>query len=331
MLSVRWHEEAADIAMRRKAHTIAPLVLILCLFACTRPLSREEERQLDALRSDLDSVRKEVAAAQSELAQYSGGLVKGLLQARLEILKTSEALIQQRIHAIEARSPVTVQTIATTPDPDRAAQIAQEIQAQEAELRKAEAEAAKYSGGLVKAFAATAVATHAQTLALLRQQYLIAKLGLPMPIISATGPGPEQGALANLPTPPPPAPDPDTNLRNEVLTVRLLKKNFTTQDYQEFIFFDLEYNPSGLDKSARAIKGRLNLTDLFGETKMTLNWTVDKLLKPGTPIIEKGMGFKYNQFLEPHQWVRATELQNMATTFTVNSILYEDGSRRDFE
>lgn len=317
--------------MRHNAHITALFIFISFFVACTRPLSSEEKRQLDALRSDLDNVRKEVTSAQSELALYSGGLIKGLLQARLEILKTSEALIQQRIHAIEARSSVTIQTIATTPDPDRAARIAQEIQEQEMELRKAETEAAKYSGGLVKAVAATAVATHAQTLALLRQQYLIAKLGLPMPTISATDSGPEKAALADLPTPPPPAPDPDIKLRNEVLTVRLLKKNFTTQDYQEFIFFDLEYKSSGLDKSARAIKGRLNLTDLFGETKMTLNWTVDKLLKPGTSIVEKGTGFKYNQFLEPHQWVRATELQNMAATFTVSSILYEDGSRRDFE
>jgi hypothetical protein len=85
------------------------------------------------------------------------------------------------------------------------------------------------------------------------------------------------------------------------------------------------------DKPARAIKGVLHLQDLFGESKMKLNWSIDKQLEPGAIITEKGTGFKFNQFMSEHQWVRATDVDNMTVRFTVQSILYIDGTRKDIE
>ena len=112
--------------------------------------------------------------------------------------------------------------------------------------------------------------------------------------------------------------------------MKLLSKRFAEQNYQEFIWFDIEFTANGLDKPARAIKGILNLQDLFGEPKMRFNWTIDEPIKQGETIVERGTGFKYNQFIDSHQWVRATDLENMTASFAVKSILYQDGSRRDF-
>jgi hypothetical protein len=64
---------------------------------------------------------------------------------------------------------------------------------------------------------------------------------------------------------------------------------------------------------------------------LVIRRTIDKPIKPGVTIEEKGMGFKFNQFSDPHQWVRATQVSEMKTPFTVNSILYQDGTRRDIE
>jgi hypothetical protein len=79
------------------------------------------------------------------------------------------------------------------------------------------------------------------------------------------------------------------------------------------------------------LKRLLKFNDLFGETKLVIRWTIDKPIKPGVTIEEKGMGFKFNQSSDPHQWVRATQVSEMKTPFTVNSILYQDGTRRDIE
>ena len=117
---------------------------------------------------------------------------------------------------------------------------------------------------------------------------------------------------------------------SEIVSVRLLRKRFAEQEYQEFIWFDIEFTAGGLDKPARAIKGVLNFQDLFGEPRMKMNWTIDAPVEPGQTVTEKGTGFKYNQFIDSHQWVRATDPQNMTASFAVTSILYQDGSRRDF-
>ena len=306
---------------------------LLFLFACSNGLDPEEKKQVEILRSELEGVHKEVVAAQSELSKYTGGLIQSLLLVRTEILKTTEALIQQRIQAIEGKSPVSIRTLASKQDPDKAEKLAAEITKQEAKLRKAEIEAGKYTGGLLQAIALSTVATQAQTLAMLRQEFLVCKLGLSVPTYkTATGaPKPSNREVTASPPAMDNKPLKNKKLEDDIISVNLVRKEFTKQDYQEFIFFNLQYSASGLDKPARAIKGLLNLNDLFGETKFALRWTIDKPIKPIETIEEKGTGFKFNQFIDSHQWVRATQVSDMKATFTVNSILYQDGTRRDFD
>lgn len=104
---------------------------LLFLFACSHGLGPEEEKQVETLRSELEVVHKEVVAAQSELSKYTGGLIQSLLLVRIEIIKTTEALIQQRIQAIEGKAPVSIQTLASKQDPDKAEKLAAEISKQE--------------------------------------------------------------------------------------------------------------------------------------------------------------------------------------------------------
>ena len=78
---------------------------ILCvavLGSCTNGISPEQQAQVQSLRAELDITKQEIAAATSKYVQYSGGAIKALTAMRLEILKTNEALIQQRIQAIES-------------------------------------------------------------------------------------------------------------------------------------------------------------------------------------------------------------------------------------
>ena len=118
--------------------------------------------------------------------------------------------------------------------------------------------------------------------------------------------------------------------QDEILSLRLLDKRFVNQKYQDYVFFDIEFTASKLQKPARAIKGTLNINDLFGARQFGISWTLDKPINPGESIIEAGQGFKYNQFTDKHQWVRSTDRGNMAVTYTVESILYQDGTREDF-
>ncbi len=313
------------------------LLCTICAFAflgaCTRSLSPEEQAQVHALRVELDTSKKEISAAEALSAQYSGGLLQALISLRLEVLKTNEALVQQRIHAIESGAKVTIVTAATKTDPDRAKQLEAELAKQDLKVSEAEAKASAYSGGLIGAMAMMSAATERNSLSMLRQQFLIAKYGLAAP---------PQGAATLTTTPhqtatPPaaraaqPADASREDLRDQVLDVTLLRKQYAKQNYQDFIFLDVAFNAKGLDKPARAIKGVLKFTDLFGEQKFGLKWTIDKAIAPGSTYTENGSGFEFNQFTDSHRWVQATEKENMKLKFRIDSILYEDGTTRNFD
>jgi hypothetical protein len=307
---------------------------VALLGACTRTLTPEKQAQVQALRAELEATKREVLAAEAQNAHYADGLIKALIALRLEILKTNEALIQQRIHAIESGAKVTIETVATKADPERAKQLEAELTKQELKVSEAEAKASLYSGGLVGAMAVMGAATERSSLAMLRQQYLIAKYGLASPRQGTTTPtksteapdGPHKQAAAR-----PTTGDSDTELREQILDVTLLRKQYSKQDYEDYVFFDIAFNTKGLDKPARAIKGVLRFTDLFGEEKFALRWTIEKPITPGATYTEKGKGFKYNQFTDSHQWVRSTEKENMKVKFRVDNILYQDGATRTFD
>ena len=290
----------------------------------------EELSRITELKEELEFTRKDISDAKSDIEGLTGGLLHALYQVRLEVLKTNEALIMQRIHAIESGAEITVELKGTSPDPDEASKLQQEIQEQEAQLVTAKNEA-QNSRGLIGAMKHAVVATNEQTIAMLRQRYLIAKFGLPFPQVkydpaadTVTSPKiePTDYKASQLASS-------DVNLSSEIVSVKLLSKQYTEQDYQDFIFFDLEFQAVGLDEETRALKGSLKIEDLFGETKLRVGWTIDDPLKPGDKLTVKGKGFKFNQFSSKHQWVRSTELKNMKASFTVRSIIYKDGSQHD--
>ncbi len=273
------------------------------------------------LRSELEQLRTTIAAAEKADKQFAGGLVKALIATRLEILRTTEALVQQRMLAIESGAPVTLCVPTTQPDLKKAMELEREIANEEKKLSSSQAEMARYSGGLVHSLKLTAVATQEQTLAMLQQNMLTAKYGLAFPFSVTQGNGSVDTATkATIPI----APD---NGQEELIRVTLLRKNLVDN---HVLAFDLEFTGAGLQKASRAIKGWLCLKDLFGETRLRIAWTIDQTLIPGRFVSSRGLGFRYNQFMENHQWVQRTAVTDVVVAFEIEHILYQDGTRQDF-
>lgn len=318
--------------MRGKLLIFLMACLMLCfflLYSCGNYKPNPEEvKKIEELKIELKKVENEIKEAETKDATYAGGLIKALINARIEILKTNKALIEQRISALESGAKITLETYKTGPDLEEASRIFEEIEKQTKELESAKLETSKYSGGLILAMKRSTVATIEQTIAMLNQKYLISKYGLGFPKISKTKDSQIDSEIGVLDQEPSDVISED-EIANEIISVKLLNKEFAEQDYQEYIYFDIELKATGLDKPARAIKGSLNLQDLFGETKLRIGWTIDKPINPGGKVIKKGTGFEYNQFIDTHKWVRSTRLQDMKATFTVKSIIYKDGSKRD--
>ncbi|HEI9728017.1 TPA: hypothetical protein SLN40_004930 [Serratia marcescens] len=162
-----------------KKTLIATLVGITMLTGCgPQQLTPEQKQEVAALKTELSQTEGEISAAKEVDQQFSGGLIKNLTTARLEVLGTNKALLEQRINAIESGAKIDVVVSGTKPDPELAASIKTEIDNLTVKINEAKADASQYTGGLIQVLKLSAVATEEQSMAMLQQKYLTAKYGL---------------------------------------------------------------------------------------------------------------------------------------------------------
>lgn len=162
-----------------KKKLVATLVTIVLLTGCgPKELSPEQKHEVAALKAELSKTEREISSAKEVDQQYSGGLIKGLTTARLEVLGTNKALLEQRINAIESGTKIEIVVTSTKPDPELAASIKNEIDKLSDKIEEAKADANQYSGGLIQVLKLSTVATQEQSMAMLQQRYLTAKYGL---------------------------------------------------------------------------------------------------------------------------------------------------------
>ena len=276
------------------------------------------------LQAELKPVQDEIRATEEEDQKYAGGLVKSLIAVRIQILRTTEALLQQKIIALKTGAPLKLEVRTMQMDPQRAEALEKEIFAKKQEIEVQRSEAARYSGGLVLAMKHATIATGEQTLAMLEQQYLVAKYGLPLsPEVSKDLPGNPSKEKTS-------ASDQELSESESILLPSVSNKRFEKLKYQEYILVDVVWKAGNLEKPMRSIKGVLFFGDLFGDVKFRIQVTIDDAIGPGGSIEKNGMAFEYNQFREEHIWMRSTDLSNMTIHFKAMNILYQDGSRKDF-
>ncbi|MGV2930743.1 hypothetical protein ACE3G8_06590 [Vreelandella venusta] len=151
----------------------------------------------------------------------------------------------------------------------------------------------------------------------------IAELERRVEILEATRSSESSGTSA----PPPTA---KALIAVEVKNKRYDPENSALGKYEDHIWFDCYYTLSADSKPTRAVKGVLEFGDLFGEVKFRLNTTLNMPLNPSNTTAQEGIGFNYNQFMEEHQWMLGTALNDMTVNFRVLNAIYEDGSSESF-
>lgn len=292
----------------------------------------------------LDQVKNQIQAANLDAQKYQGGLAQMLAQIRIEILRISQSLIEQRILADKLGAEANIVVTASVPNPALAKQLEEEISEQRSKVSLARAEADRYSGGLVQSLAEVSVATERNTLAMLEQQLLVARYGMALPT-SSLGNGDasspvsalDSGQIKPPPLPPPPAhpqalaaraPEESQVVRFPVSIERrrVLPADIFSGRLMEQLSFDFQITPSGLRKDTRSIKGSFEFCDLFGEVQFSLTYTVNGRISAGRSFRQSGLGFDYNDFVPNQRWLRNTDISDMKCFFKVDQILYSDGS-----
>ena len=304
---------------------IGVLVFFVLAFSACKGAQKNDPQtiaKIGELKKELEVTKAEIEDAAKSDNELAGGLVKVLISVRLEILKTNEALIQQRIQALESGTPIKLEVLGTTPNEQEAVSLEEEIQEKHNQLDAQKKDAARYSGGLVLAMKHSAIATTENTIAMLEQRRLIAKYGLFYKLAGAKGESSPSESEETKQTGLLPS--------EELIAVKIANKRYNKAEYQEYIFFDVEYNPVNISKPTRSVKGIVVFCDLFGETKHRIGVTINDPLKPGEVLLKRGVGFEYNQFSDEDNWVRNTDIKDMTVRFQVVSILYADGERVDY-
>jgi hypothetical protein len=175
------------VACHKPSHSPAPNDSVAAETAAvvteTKPES-VDPAQAASLKSEIATLRSQISAAETESAQYSGGLVKALIESRVQIFKQTLAMLEQRDKAwtfglrlnytIDGR-PFTLPPGA----PEQLPEIERELRDLEGTIATQQAEVARYSGGLVQALSLSTLETMKQTQAMLNQRRLSIRFGLP--------------------------------------------------------------------------------------------------------------------------------------------------------
>ncbi|AHN26339.1 hypothetical protein GAPWK_1766 [Gilliamella apicola] len=181
-------------------HTIYIFLLLLFVSGCNKQLSEEDKAKVAALNIELTQTNDDIKVTTENYEQYSSGLIKSLIAARLEVLKTNKNLVEQRINSIESGAAVKVETLVINPNPELAEHLQSEIQSMKQEIEIDKNEASKYSGGLILSMKLMTIATKEQSLAALQQKYLTVKYGLSsLPKIDMEIPKPIKESDPNVP------------------------------------------------------------------------------------------------------------------------------------
>lgn len=136
------------------------------------------------ISADIAALEAQIRRVEEEDAKYAGGLVKALIASELHILRQSKAMLEQRARSWTFGIGLSYQVdgrpfAAPANAPELLAEVEQEIRTTKERLAEAQAETAKYAGGLVLALSHSTEATIRNTLAMLEQKRLALKYSLP--------------------------------------------------------------------------------------------------------------------------------------------------------
>lgn len=220
--------------MFRHLRWIAALTITISLAATGATLASDESEPLateldtSGLQSDITEIDQEIADAESSLQNLSGGLLSKIIQTRVETLKLTRAILENRIATAEGGANIEIVVPNAQPDQTKAAEILEDIQAQAQVIAIATAEA-EDAAGLVGALARSRVETEKLSLATLKASWFQAKYGVIFPALT---PNPE-----NVPNQ---SGDPNihSNEKDEV-KVSWADPRYTQIDYTKPIFEQL--------------------------------------------------------------------------------------------
>lgn len=173
----------------KTAVLVSFLVLVFCGLAWA---VWDRNQSISNIDETLKEVRHEISNVKKEAEGYSGGLILVQIKLREQILKTTEAMLEQKSASFFHRINLSYVVNGKAPDPvteEQLADIKADMDRLRAEITEGKEEAAQYSGGLIQVMILSKVATKETTLAFLQQRFYTAKHRIPVNLGDVIGIG----------------------------------------------------------------------------------------------------------------------------------------------
>lgn len=170
------------------------LVLVTVFIGLDHVSSDPSTEQLD---KDIAAVSAQIKDAETEGGQYAGGAIQSLIFVRIQVLKTTLAMLEQKRTSILRRVDLvySVDGEEVSVNADIISSLDLELDKFSEELGRFKSEAALYSGGLIQSLALINAATTEMTLAQLRQRRLAEQYGFQFRLSGTVAPASETVSL----------------------------------------------------------------------------------------------------------------------------------------
>lgn len=151
---------------------------VFLLFGCSNVPSTEE------IDSDLKTVETKLKDAQKTVQEYAGGLLAVLANVRLQTLKATKSMLEQKKNGYRRYIPLSYSIDGKEYSPPQnkdvlLQELNDDLKNLQRDLSKAEEESAKYGGGLLGVLSLSQVATIENSIAFLNQRRLLLKHDIP--------------------------------------------------------------------------------------------------------------------------------------------------------
>lgn len=159
--------------------TCVMVCILVFLQGCGKPPSTKE------IDNDIKILNAQLEEAKKESSQYAGGLIKILIDSRIQILSNSKAMLEQKRTGlnrfIKIKYTVDGKIYKKSPDFEKEIEsINKEIEEINEKIEETQSESDRYAGGLIKAMLESNIATMKNTLAFLEQKKLSLKYEIPI-------------------------------------------------------------------------------------------------------------------------------------------------------
>ncbi len=274
------------------------------------------------LQNEIAGLEQQIKEARTESEKYIGGLIKALLDSRIQILEHTKVMLKQRLAAgsYSVKINYTLDGKEYVPPADKdeilknleseALRVAQEIE-------RVQKEADQSSGGLIRVTKLSIVAINQQQFAMLEMKRCALIYDIPLFAFEEVSTAP-----AKSPTVPAEESLPEID---RMFEVKLTRKRVFEANYSEYLGFNLLLT-NHAKKDIKAVQGILIFADLYDTKIFQISIALEKNVPAGKTIKNNNYSVKLNKAKSEHQRLKTINTKNLKMRFKVQRIIFTDGS-----